>query len=352
MTDPDAPSPPAPAGPAPVGPAPVGPMPVGPGPAPSRVPDPSPRRGRGAGWAVLAIVAVGAGLWYLDHRRGEAARMAEIEAGQRLQAVESRLDGLRRDVSGHGQRLQQADATNRVLRDELLGLGQRAALLEQQVTRLADANRQGAQALRLDEADLLLTLGEQRLRLAGDLDGARHAYALAADALDGIDTPGLLNARQALAQERAALDALDGDPARKAMIQLDAFAHALPDDPAEPALAPAAGAAPWWERVLAKLVQVRHDDAQVALSAEDRAAARTALELELALARSAIDRRDATGYEAALVRADAWLPRLWPPSPVLDARRTALKRLQALPLTPDLPTLGSTRQVLRTQRGG
>ena len=62
--------------------------------------------------------------------------------------------------------------------------------------------------------------------------------------------------------------------------------------------------------------------------------------------------RLAAGYRAALVRADAWLPRLWPASPALDARRTALKRLQALPLSPDLPTLGSTRQVLRTQRGG
>lgn len=337
MTDPDPSPTPAPATPAPLATAPAG---------------ASPRSGRIGWWIVIAIVVAGGGLWYLDHRRDEAARVADIEADQRLRAAESRLDGLRRDVSGHGQRLQQADATNRVLRDELLGLGQRAALLEQQVTRLADANRQGAQALRLDETELLLTLGEQRLRLAGDLDGARHAYALAADVLDGIDTPGMLNAKQALAQERAALDALDGDPARRAMVQLDAFAHALPDDPAAPALPPAASGAPWWERVLAKLVQVRHDDAQVALSAEDRAAARTALELELALARSAIDRRDVAGYRAALVRADAWLPRLWPASPALDARRTALKRLQALPLSPDLPTLGSTRQVLRAQRGG
>jgi len=313
----------------------------------------TPRRGGRTGWwVVIAIVAVAGGLWYVDHRRDEAAHVAEIEAGQRLRAAESRLDGLRRDVRGHSQRLQQADATNRVLRDELLGLGQRAALLEQQVTRLADANRKGAQALRLDEAELLLTLGEERLRLAGDLDGARHAYALAADVLDGIDTPGMLNAKQALAQERAALDALDGDPARTAMTQLDAFATALPTDAATGTLPAAPADAPWWERVLAKLVQVRHDDAQVALSAQDRAAARTALDLELALARSAIDRRDVAGYRAALVRAGAWLPRLWPASPALDARRARLEQLQALPLSADLPTLGSTRQVLRTQRGG
>ncbi|MBW8851718.1 MAG: uroporphyrinogen-III C-methyltransferase [Xanthomonadales bacterium] len=349
MTDPDPSPPPAPPAPAPAASAPAA---AAAAPAPVAPPGAAQRGGRAGWWIAIAIVALGGGLWYLDHRRDAAARVAEIEADQRLRATESRLDGLRRDVRGHGQRLQQADATNRVLRDELLGLGQRAALLEQQVTRLADADRKGAQALRLDETELLLTLGEQRLRLAGDLDGARHAYALAADVLDGIDTPGTLNAKQALAQERAALAALDGDPARRAMVQLDAFARALPDDPATPALAPAAGGAPWWERVLATLVQVRHDDAQVALSAEDRTAARTALELELALARSAIDRRDPAGYRAALGRADAWLPRLWPPSPTLDARRAALKRLQALPLTLDLPTLGSTRQVLRAQRGG
>lgn len=323
--------------------------PVATPPAPAA---PTPPPG-GRVWLVaLALVGTGAWLWYADHRRSEDTRVAEIEAAQQLRALESRVDGVRRDVRGHAQRLQQADATNRVLRDELLGVGQRAALLEQQVTQLADANRHGTEALRLDETELLLTLGEQRLRLSGDLDGARHAYALAAEVLDRVDGSNALNVKQALAQERAALDALKADPARSALAQLDAFAQTLPRDDDTGSLPPADAHAPWWERVLAKLVQVRHGDGEVALSTQERSGARLALELELALARTAIERRDDAGYRAALLRADAWLPRLWPASPALAARRAKLKQLQALPLSPDLPTLGSTRQVLRTQRGG
>jgi uroporphyrin-3 C-methyltransferase len=332
-------------------PASVDPVAAPPAPAPAPA-APATSRGIGTWLVLLALVGTGAWLWYADHRRSEDVRVAEIEAAQQLRALESRVDGLRRDVRGHAQRLQQADATNRVLRDELLGVGQRAALLERQVAQLADANRHGAEALRLDETELLLTLGEQRLRLSGDLDGARHAYALAAEVLDRVDGSNALNAKQALAQERAALDALKADPARGALAQLDAFTRALPRDDDPGSLPPADAHAPWWERVLANLVQVRHGDGERALSAQERHGARTALGLELALARTAIERRDDAAYRAALARADAWLPRLWPASPALDARRATLRQLQALPLSTDLPTLGSTRQVLRTQRGG
>ena len=110
------------------------------------------------------------------------------------------------------ERLQQADATNRVLRDELLGLGERSAIIEQSFERFADPDRHGAQALRLDEAELLLSLGQQRLLIAGDLDAARRAYALAAGVLDGVDDPAYLSLRQTLGQERAALDAIESEP--------------------------------------------------------------------------------------------------------------------------------------------
>ena len=182
-------------------------------PAPDAPPAPPAHRS-GPWWPLLILAAIAAFvLWHTLDERHE--RQREADAAQRLQALESRLDGLRRDSRSHGERLQQADATNRVLREELLGMGQRAGLLEDQVAKLADADRHGAQALRLDEAELLLTLGQQRLQLAADLDGARRAYALAAGVLDGVDGPGQLNLRQALAQERAALDALAADPRRE-----------------------------------------------------------------------------------------------------------------------------------------
>ncbi len=315
----------------------------------------TPRRGGGA-WPLLLLlllllVAVGSGLWYSDQQRTKRERASDIESAQRLEALESRLDRLRGDVRGHSQRLQQADATNRVLRDELLGMGQRAALLEDNVAKLADANRQGAQALRLDEAELLLTLGQQRLQLAADLDGARRAYALAAGVLDGVDSPGFLNLRQTLAQERTALDALNADPRRTALQRLDALAAKLPD-PAVLPRAPAPSAnAPWWDRVLARLVSVRRTDAPTALATDDRSAGDIALQLELSLARTAIERRDATAMRTALERVDAWLLRLWPASPQRRALQNELKTLRDARLVLDIPTLGSTLEQMRAQRG-
>lgn len=317
-------------------------------------PPAQPARRNGWAWSALLLALAGGGawLWYSDHQRAERERAAEIEAAQRIEALTSRIEGLRRDVRGHGQRLQQADATNRVLRDELLGMGQRAALLEDQVKKLADANRDGAVALRLDEAELLLTLGEQRLRLAADLDGARRAYALAAGVLDGIDSPRTLNLRQALAQERAALAALKDDPRRTALQRIDALATALPTASALPRPQASAADAPWWDRVLSRLVSVRRSDAPPALSSQDREAGEIALQLELALARSAIERRDTAAMRAALLRADGWVLRLWPASPQRQAMRRDLHALRDIPLALDIPTLGSTLALLRAERGG
>jgi len=276
---------------------------------------------------------------------------ADAAIGERLRALETRLESLRRDARSHSQRLQQADATNRVLRDELLGIGQRSSILEDQVAKLADANRQGAQALRLDEAELLLTAAEQRLALSADLDGARRAYALAAGVLDGVDAPGLLNLRQTLAQERADLEAVKADPARTASIALDALATALPEPNDESLRAtPVAADAPWWERMFSKLVTVAPADPTLAVSGEERSAGFLALQMELTLARAAIERRDEPAYRAALKRADGWIVRLWPDTPKRRERQAALTRLRDMPLRLSLPTQGSTLAQLRSQR--
>ena len=275
------------------------------------------------------------------------------EAAQQWQALNTRIDALRTDQRAQAQRLQQADATNRVLRDELLGIGQRAALLEDSVRKLADPERHGAQALRLDEVELLLGQGEQRLRLTGDLDGARRAYALAAGVLAGVDgaqtdSAGYLNLRQALVQERAALDALGADPKALVAGRLDAFAATLAM-PTRTSITPDS-ALSWWRRAFAHIVEVRPSNRTVVVDGADRAAAFAALQLELALARAAIERRDEGAFRAALARADGWLLRLWPDSLALRHRRAQLQALRALPLALTLPTLGSTRQQLQALR--
>ena len=317
-------------------------------------PSPTAPRRRGSSalaWlAALLVFAAGGWLgWQWWQARAQHEHEAQAQAERHATALEQRLDALRQEQRAQAKRLQQAETTNRVLRDELLGIGQRAALLEDSVSQLADPDRGGAQSLRLDELELVLGLARQRLQLAGDLDGARRGYALAAGLLDGIHDPAWLSLRQTLAQERSALDALGADPRAIAAGRLEAFAASLP---ALPITVASRGdeALPWWRRAFARVIDVRHADTAVAIEPGDRAAGLAALQLELTLARAAAERRDRDGYRQALERADGWTTRLWPDSPQLRERRARLRELRELPLAIDLPTLGTTLEQLRAMR--
>jgi uroporphyrin-3 C-methyltransferase len=297
--------------------------------------------------ALLGLAGWRGWAWWQAERMREAADAGA--AGERVLALEERLAAVRRDQRSQAARLQQADATNRVLRDELLGISQRAALLEESVAQLADAGPGAAVALRLDEVELLLGMARARLEVAGDLDGARRAYALAAGLLAEVADPRYLDLRQALAQERAAIDGLQADPARIAGARLDglvAMLEALPTGPAQAAVRDA----PWWRRLLSRLVEVRPSGDGPVRTSGDRALARAALRLEFAIARAALERRDAAAWTAALERADALLASAWPSSPALRTSRQELRALRALPLRPSLPVLGSTLEQLRSRR--
>ena len=310
-----------------------------------------PRRGSALFWllALLLLAAAGWFGWRWWQAQSVRERNAEAQSTQRIEALEARTDALRQDQRAQSQRLQQADATNRVLRDELLGIGQRAALIEDSVSKLADPERNGAQALRLDELEIVLGLVQQRLQLSGDLDGARHGYALAAGLLDGIHDPAYLSLRQTLAQERSALDALGEDPRAIAAGRLQAFAASLPALPIRGATTGDA-TLPWWRRVFSRIVEVRRADTAIAVEPGDRAAGLAALQLELTLAQAAVERRDRDGYRNALARADAWTTRLWPDSPDLRRQRVRLHALRELRLAIALPTLGTTLVQLRSTR--
>lgn len=312
---------------------------------------PSAKKGRliAACLVLLVLLAVAAVGWRLWSQRSEREQAQADSAAQQMQALQERLETLRRDQRTLTQRVQDAAATNRVLRDEVLGLGQRGALLEESVAKLSDPARHGAQALRLDEVELLLSLAAQRLQIADDLDGARRAYALAAGALDGIDDHRLLNLKQVLQQERRALDELGAGPRALIEQQLDAFAMSLDKLPTRSQLVSDA-ARPGWQRWLAPLVQVRPSREAVFVSPSDHAAGEAALRIEISLAHAALERDDRTGFHAALTRMDHWMARLWPDSPGLRQGRAQLAALRRLPLRSNAPVLGSTLQQLRALR--
>jgi uroporphyrin-3 C-methyltransferase len=313
---------------------------------------PAPRRRRSPlpGFVVLVLLVAMLAALYVGWRRWREHEAADaVDARQQIDALSERLNAIRGEQRSNSRRLQQADSLNRVLRDELDGISQRAALLEDTVDKLADPDRHGAQALRLDEAEMLLVLGGERLHIAGDLDGARRAYALASGVLDGIDDAAYLSLRQTLLQERTALDALGVDPRVKAIAQLDAFAQNVTAPATRDARETRANT-PWWQRAFGNLLQVQPTDRAVAVQPADRAAALAGLQLEITLARAAAERRDTVAYRQALNRADSWLQRLAPDSVALAEQRAKLRNIAAMPLSLSVPTLGSTLQQLRQLR--
>ena len=315
-------------------------------------PSPSPpRRSRAGSLLLLALVLLAlaaAGGWAWQHWQQAQAR-ASAAADARQSAMAARLDALRVAQRAQAQRLQQAEATNRLLRDELLGIGQRAALLEDSVSRLADPDRHGAQALRLDELELLLAIGQQRLRLDDDVEGAHRALALAAPLLAGIDDPAYLSLRQTLVQEQAALEALGPDPRVRAASLLARLERGL-QAPA-PVLAAGDPQRPWYARLLDRVVTVQPTASAGLRAGTDREAAFAAAQVDIALARAAIERRDGVALGLALDRIGAWQRRLLAGSPMLAAQQRELATLRALALRHDSPLAGSSLQQLRALRG-
>ena len=315
-------------------------------------PAPPPRRPVRWLLPLAAVVVLGAGgyagwyVWQQQQREQEA--QAQTTAVQ-LKGLEATLDALRRDQRATSQRLQDAATTNRVLRDEMLGLSQRSALLEENLAKLADSANQGRQAVQRDEAELLLTQAAQRLNYADDVDGAR-LYAQAATALADLPDADGLNLRQALVQEREALDALGSGPRVQSLQRLDAVARALQGLPSQiTGTTGSSTAKPWWQATLAPFVDITPSRQNGPLTAAEQRNADDALQLELTLARAAIERGDRPGRNTALDRVEHWAQRRWPDSPALRAQRAELKALRELPLQASDAVLGSTLQQLRTQ---
>lgn len=305
---------------------------------------------RAVGW-LLALIVLAIGGWQLRawwRLRVHDTQQAGASGADSGDDAMTALDALRRGQRALAQRMSDADANAQVLRDEVLGMGERAALLEQAVARLSGPRAQTDADLRLDEAELLLTIGQQQLQLSADAGAALRAYTLADATLAGSADPAVLNLRQSLAQEIAALRALPPDPRAELAGRLDAFEANLRAQPdADPARRDTHAST--FDRVLGSLVEVRRSEQQDLLDPAARDAALTSVRLELTLARLALERRDADAFRAALDRIEGWLPRLFAP-PVVARQREQLDALRKTPLRVELPTLGGTLAELRRLR--
>lgn len=327
-------------------------------------PPATPRRRRGgAGWLVLfVLLLLGAGgAWWLWQQQQAAEQSASVqwhheraELDARLAEHDATLAQLERGQKANADRLDAANATNRVLREELLAMGERAALLEDAVARLADQRLRGETVLRLNEAEFLLLLGAERLRLFGDPASAVQAFSLAEASLGSIDDPSLATLRQTLAQELIELRSVPADPRPQLRAELAMLANALATLPAtrsgEVVTTDARDSR--LARILSQLVTVRRvAERDAVLGPVQRDAALAAVRLQIELAQAALARPDAEAYRDALEQVAAASERLFVRNDTATANYFAtLDRVRNAELVPTLPALGATLQELRGLR--
>lgn len=329
---------------------------------PTAVPPQVPRRGGGARvLAVLVLLALVAWLaWTLWNRSQTQARDAaawqqeSVALRERIGTLDTALSQLQRAQQANADRLDAAAATNRVLREELLGMGERAALLEDAVARLADQRLRGETVLRLNEAEFLLLLGAERLRLFGDPASAIQAFALAEASLASLDDPALATLRQTLAQELIELRSVPPDPRPQLRAELSALSASLatlpPSRSGEIVATDARDSR--LARLLSQLVTVRHvSERDAVLGPVQRDAALAAVRLQLELAQAALARPDPDAFRTAIAQVREASGRLFDRNDAAGAAYFArLDSIATANLLPELPALGATLGELRGLR--
>ena len=121
-------------------------------------------------------------------------------------------------------------------------------------------------------------------------------------------------------------------------------------EPQAPVPAAGGGKPPLWQRLLSPLLEIRPAGSDALMGDAERRQGEDALQLELTLARAALERGDAAGFHAALERSERWLTRLWPDSPALREAVRELQSLRQAPLEIQSPLLDSSLRQLRALR--
>lgn len=249
----------------------------------------------GAGYAVWRAIAferVSGGI-----EANAAATRAELEALNR------RIDQSNRDRDALRQRLDDAAGVNKALREEVLGVSERARVLEDAVANLAEKRLSGHDGVLLDEAELLLMLGQDRYALFRDTAAAAMAFRHADAALAAVNDPAFTGVRETVAVEAKALEtqplpAASGGIAELERLRAQLDVLALARDASVPATEDDSRL---W-RVLGRFVRISHDTA-TPLGTRDRGMARMLITLDLRNAEAALLARDMESYRAALQRA-------------------------------------------------
>lgn len=319
----------------------------------------SARKRSGVIWLVLLLL-VAAVLVYGWFRFGSLLRAesADSDTSAPAQSIASPSPALTSELAALQRSLDDAAGVNRALREQVLGLTQRVGLLEDGFSGMERGAAPGVDAVRFAEADFLLRLGEERLRLFGDVVGARNAFDLADEQLTEISDPRATTVRQTLALERDALASVAVSDVPVLLGRLDRLAAQTADWPLKgrdrPAdAAPGEAGSSWWGRAgraVDRYFRVRRTDPS------ERAGGgpllRERLELDFSRARLLILRGQGDAARKAIASARVDLQTHFDASDESVAQALSVMReLLAAPLSPTLPALGESRRELARLRG-
>jgi uroporphyrin-3 C-methyltransferase len=310
--------------------------------------------------ALLALTAAGYSAWgvyRLQHPQDTNSLRARLDQlGTQLDGTQRSVESNQRESESFRTRAKDIDGVNKSLREEVLGLSERTRLLEDAVTNLAEKRLSGHDALALNEAELLLLLGQQRFALFHDAAATIAAYRQADMALAETDDPAFVGVRQTVAAEIEALNAQQDKGVNVAVTAIDQLRGRLAKLPLaqnrQISETPVADESRLW-RVVSQFVRVSHDqDVLASVHARGGELGGELIALDLSVAQSALLARDAVAYHDALQRVRLGSAQRYAATdPAVIETLAELDKLTAMPLAAPAPgILGSALKELRNLR--
>ncbi|TJY64692.1 hypothetical protein E4T66_00115 [Sinimarinibacterium sp. CAU 1509] len=337
-------------------------------PSTAVVPPAAPRQRSAWPWVLLlflvVVAGVGAAAWYGSHYLwGEFAARDE-----KISALTQTVEALQAQAAQTQQRV--ADQTPQLQRNaaSVARLGERMDAQDAAVGAMREELSGGRLRVQLAIVEQLLVLAADRLQVARDVPAALTALQAADDHLAAMKDPRVFAVRQAIADERAALRAValpDETGIALTLASLSAraaqlpFVARLPDhfSAVPTAAAPVSETATRWQQlwlsirtVLSSMFTIRRDagPSPTLLSVEQEGLIVQVLTLKLEGARLSLLRGDSAGFREYCESAVAWLDDYFRGEDSgVQAARAELLRLQQVQLSPPLPEVGRSLELLR-----
>jgi len=183
--------------------------------------------------SVVALAAVGYTTWTNWRAAADTSTADSIaQLDERLDASREALSDLQASIdaasSGNADVATAVDVLRRDLDDSLrpvISLPGRVATLEDSVASLAGISEGARNTWLLAEAEYYMQIGNAQLQLASNPELATLAMRMADERIAQLADPALLEVRRALADELAALDAMEKPDIAGTVLTLSSLAH-------------------------------------------------------------------------------------------------------------------------------